>query len=240
MPEFQVSDAIPKIIAHRGASVAFPENTVQAFVGARTLGADGSELDVRRTGDGVLVVHHDAHLADGRLIRSLAREELPGFVPTLEEVFDAVDGHFLNVEIKNHDHEPDFDADQEVAIAVVDFLVQRAVSERVLVSSFDFATIQAVRSAGPEIKTGWLFWDDPDRGGANANREIERAVAHGVDSVNPHDPLVDAAVVQAAHEAGLTVNVWTVDEPDRLRELASFGVDSLITNVPDIARQALA
>ena len=71
-----------QVIAHRGASKAFPENTVAAFRGAAAMGADMVELDVRRTADGYLVIHHDARLPDGRVIYDLRARELPPRCPT--------------------------------------------------------------------------------------------------------------------------------------------------------------
>src|SRR5690606_32215522 len=77
------------IIAHRGASRAAPENTVAAFRRAVEMGADAIELDVRRTGDDRLVVHHDPSIADGRAIRELSAGELPGWVPEMSDALDA-------------------------------------------------------------------------------------------------------------------------------------------------------
>lgn len=231
---------LPAIVAHRGASFAYAENTIAAFEGAHELGAIGSELDVRKTSDRVLVVHHDAHLNDGRLIRDLGSSSLPAFVPTLAEVFAAVPEGFVNVEIKNHAHEPDFDPDQAVAREVVELLSQLDVLDRVLVSSFDFDTVLAVRAADDRLATGWLFWDDVAHGGVVVADEIARAVANGVTAIHPHDPLVDAELVAQAHDAGLEVNVWTVDDPQRHAELAAFGVDAVITNKPDVAKAAFA
>ena len=97
------------VIAHRGASRAERENTGAAFRRAGEMGADGIELDVRRTADDRLVVHHDPVLADGRTIRSTAATELPGHVPTLDAAIGACEGMFVNIEIKNDPDEPDFD-----------------------------------------------------------------------------------------------------------------------------------
>ena len=83
-------------MAHRGASLAEPENTVAAFERARELGADWVELDARRSADGVVVVHHDAHLADGRLIADLTMDELPDGIPSLAEALEACDGMGVN------------------------------------------------------------------------------------------------------------------------------------------------
>ena len=80
---------MPRVFAHRGASQRAPENTVEAFRLAAELGADGVELDVRRSADGALVVHHDPHLPDGRLIAATAFADLPASVPTLAAALDA-------------------------------------------------------------------------------------------------------------------------------------------------------
>src|SRR5687767_2173304 len=98
-----------KVIAHRGASAAYRENTVTAFAGARDMGADMVELDVRRTADGTLAVHHDAVLGDGRALVGLRRDELPDHVPTLEEALDACAPLAMNIEIKNYMGDPDYD-----------------------------------------------------------------------------------------------------------------------------------
>ena len=91
----------PLVIAHRGASSDFPENSLEAFSGAFEQGADWIELDVRRSKDGVLVVHHDAHLSDGRLIRDLDSNLLPEEVPSLAEAFEASENMGVKVEIKH-------------------------------------------------------------------------------------------------------------------------------------------
>ena len=103
------------VIAHRGASRAAPENTVEAFLTAARMGADAVELDVRRTADGVLVVHHDPRLADTRVIVATPYRDLPAHVPTLAAALDACAGMWVNVEIKNDAEEPDFDPTDSIA-----------------------------------------------------------------------------------------------------------------------------
>ncbi len=231
------------VVAHRGASVAAVENTLEAFTTAERMGAYGSELDIRRSADGALVVHHDAHLADGRLIADIAASELPEHVPLLADVFAAIPTQFVNVEIKNHDDEPDFDPDQDIARAVVEEIRRCEAIERVLVSSFDFATVLAVREADAGISTGSLFWVDDQalvERRSDPMAEIARAAEHGVRAIHPHNPVVDAAFVEAARDSGLDIHVWTVDPIDRILELAELGVTSVITNTPDLAIAALS
>ena len=102
------------------------ENTVASFRAARALGADGVELDVRRTADGALAVVHDAHLADGRAVVDTVRAELPAGVPELADVLDACAGLALvNVEIKNWPGDVDFDESLAFVDAVVATLLAR-------------------------------------------------------------------------------------------------------------------
>lgn len=224
----------PIVYAHRGASRAAPENTVEAFALAGSLGADGVELDVRRCADLDLVLHHDAALPDGRVVWTTRRVGLPASVPTLTEALDVCAGLVVNIEIKNLPHEPDFDADCAVVDSVVELLSAREGRDDVLVSSFHLATIDRVHSLDPAIPTGLLTFVDPA-----PTDGVALARDRGHHAIHPHEATVDAALVDVAHAAGLAVNVWTVDDPDRMRALADLGVDGIVTNVPDVARDAL-
>lgn len=224
----------PLVIAHRGASAAFPENTLAAFNGARELGADAVELDARRTRDGQVIVHHDAVLSDGRVIVETLAADLPDHIPTLDTAVDAAAGMAVNIEIKNWPDDPDFDPGQLVADAVVALVATSGRRRELLVSCFHLPTIDHVRAADPDVETALLhaLVDGPTA--------LARAVAHGHPVLHPWDPLVDEALVAAAHDAGVRVNVWTVDDPGRMAQLAGWGVDGIVTNVPDVARRALA
>lgn len=225
------------VIAHRGASAAARENTLEAFHTAADQGADGVELDVRRTADGTLAVHHDDRLADGRPLLELARAGLPPEVPALADALDACRAlGVVNVEIKNWPEDPDFDPSEQLARAVVDLLEARDELDggRILVSSFHLPTVDRVRALAPGLATGWLLGlvEQPAA-------LIERAAQAGHVAVHPHHAFVDEPFVRLAHAAGLQVNTWTCDDPDRIRGLADLGVDAVITNVPDVALAAL-
>lgn len=234
-PASTPADGRPRVVAHRGASVAFRENTIDAFVGAADLGATGIELDVRRTADDVLVVHHDVHLEDGRMVRETSADDLPDWVPTLVDVLDAVGDLWVNIEVKNHPTDPDYDAEHGISIAVAALVDAFDVRDRVLVSSFDLESLMRIREVDPTIPLGWLVWAQADPG-----QLIGRAEARGMEAIHPHDVLVDRFFVEQAHAAGLAVNVWTVDDPERIQALATAGVDAIITNVPDVAVEALS
>lgn len=222
------------VIAHRGASAARPENTLEAFRHAVELGADGIELDVRRTRDGRPAVHHDEALVDGRPIRDLAAVELPAEVPLLDAALRACDPVEVNVEIKNVRIDGDWDPDQTMARVVVDTVRGLGIGERIVVSSFGFACIDRVRELEPSLRTAFLIFPEGD-----PLPLLERVAGAGHPGVHPHVAMVDERFVGAARELGLFVNVWTVDDPDEIRRLADLGVDGVITNVPDVARAAL-
>lgn len=222
------------VVAHRGASADHPENTIAAFVGAREQGADGIELDVRLSADDVLVLHHDAHLADGRMVREVQSSDLPTSVPSLAEALEATDPLFTNIELKNLRSDPDFDAAEGLSIAVAGLITAFEAHDRVLVSSFDIEAVLRIRATDPTVPIGWLVW-----GQADPVQLIARVEAHGMQAIHPHDLLVDSAFVRRAHDAGVQVNVWTVDDLDRGRALVEMGVDAIITNTPALMIEAI-
>jgi len=221
-------------MAHRGASKAAPENTVEAFRLASELGADWVELDARLSADGVVVVHHDAHLSDGRMLAELTLDDMPDNVPSLAEALEACEGMGVNIEIKNLPDDPDYDADHAVVDAVAGLAQAYLGPERTLISSFNMDSVDRMLRVDPSLPCAWLFFQITDPAAA-----IERAVAHRMAAIHPYDTLVDSSMVRRAHEAGLLVNVWTVDDPDRMRELIDIGVDGICTNVPAVAREAV-
>ncbi|HEU5084103.1 MAG TPA: glycerophosphodiester phosphodiesterase [Acidimicrobiales bacterium] len=225
---------VPLVLGHRGASADAPENTLASFDLAREQGADGVELDVRRSADGRLVLHHDAALPDGRVVARTASADLPVSVPTLAEALDTCAGLLVNVEIKNSPFDPDHDPERTLADDVVALLRARGGQDRVIVSSFDLATVDRVKELDGAVATGFLTFIDP-----LGPESVQLAVDRGHDAVHPHEGTVDAAFVTFAHDLGLAVNVWTVDDADRIRTLAGFGVDGIVTNVPAQARAAL-
>lgn len=224
----------PFIWAHRGASACAPENTMAAFLAAEGAGADGIELDLHLSRDGVPVVIHDETLerttngtgAVGQ--RTLA--ELRGLdagswfgpsfagerLPTLAEVLDWADDRLrLNLEIKTAA------AGRKVLAVLRDFPRCRA-----LISSFDHRLLAALRSLAPLLPLGFLgetrFW----------RRGVVRATAAGGESYHPRQDLVSRQLVETCHRQGLAVFPWTVDAPGRARTLLRLGIDGMFTNEP--------
>ena len=230
------------IIAHRGASADKPENTVDAFVEAGRQGADWVELDVRLTLDGELIVNHDAWYHDERTVWATPSPERPASVPDLATSLDAcldAGASGVNVELKNLPDDlggDDVPWSLDPADALLDLLSSReaaGIEEQILVSSFDPPTIDRIREMGGP-PTGQLLVELPAW-----PTVIESCVERGHTALHPWDPFVDRPVVEAAQEAGLALNVWTVDDPDRIRRLADMGAHGIITNVPARARAAL-
>jgi glycerophosphoryl diester phosphodiesterase len=207
------------VIAHRGASHAAPENTVEAFRLATAMGADGIELDVRRGPGGRLVVRHDP-LPPG--------PEVPTGVPDLAEALAACGTPLVNIEIKNDPDQPDFDPTRALAPLVVAAAREAGDPARWLISSFDLEMIDAVRRHDSSLATAWLVEDVP----ADV---IDVLLERGHRALHPSVTTLDRAMVDACHAAGLAVNTWTCDDPERIRELIGWGVDGICTNVPDVA-----
>lgn len=220
------------ILGHRGAPREAPENTIAAFAEALRQGADGVELDVQRTADGVPVVIHDDGLertTDGSgAVSALGLEHLRRFasrgqpIPTLEEAVRwAVEaGAALNVEIKARGVEEE----------TLEVLSTAGVLESTLISSFDARTVRTVGSLAPAA-TRYLLterWDE------EVLRAVVESRAQGVClRVDAASPLA----LDVLRAEGLPVVVWTVDEPERMRELMTAGIAALITNHPARAVQ---
>lgn len=208
-----------KVMAHRGASRAERENTVAAFARAVVMGADWVELDVRRG----LLVHHDP-----------VPDPVPAHVPTLAEALAACGPLHVNVEIKNDPAEADFDPHDHLAEVVVAELARLGEGPRILISSFRLATVDAVRRLEPSLATAFLTYGEDQIAAADL------AADHGHQALHPWQMMVTRELVEHCHRRGLEVNTWTVDDPDRMRELIDMGVDGICTNVPDVALAVLA
>jgi glycerophosphoryl diester phosphodiesterase len=228
-----ISSSSALVIGHRGASADHPENTLDAFLGAKAQGADWVELDVRLTADDHLVVLHDPHLPDGRAVATTMRADLPPEVPDLAAALATSAPMGVNVEVKHGPDEPGFSPDRRIAD-----LVATALGEppcEVLVSSFDLEVVERLRALRPDLATAYLVL-----GADEPVDAVAACVEGGHVALHPWDPMVDETLVERCRAAGVDLNVWTVDDPDRIVELAAWGVHGVVTNVPAVARAALA
>lgn len=224
------------VLAHRGSPGPWPENTLAAFEAALQAGADGVELDVRRSADGVAVVHHDPNLDEETPIHEIEAAALPGWVPTLEQALSACTGAVVDVEIKNSPGEAGYDPAQqlagEVAAMVADSVGGARAPAAVLVSCFWPATLEAVRRARTDVPTGLLVLPAFD-----AVAALEHAEQCGARVLLPFRLQVDAELVDNAHRRSLSVVAWGVDDDAELASAARAGVDGVVT---DCVPRALA
>jgi glycerophosphoryl diester phosphodiesterase len=198
-------------------------------------GVEACELDVRRTADDVLVVHHDHTLADGRAVRDTLAADIGDELPTLTEVLDICRGMLVNIEIKNYSIDPGFDADERVTDLVLDLLRARGDIDRVIISSFGPACLRRVRERRPDLPTATLLYYPGD-----ADELLDAVVADGHPLVHPFEPHVDEVFMRAARARGLRVNAWLGRESDRrLQRLIDLGVDGIITGRPEAANHLL-
>ncbi len=217
----------PLVLGHRGSRSTTRENTIASFRLAREEGADGLELDVRQTADGVVVVHHDADTRDGILINEVPFSELRASdpeVPTLWETLEATTDMLINVEIKNSPMEESY------GLSLVDATLAAIGRhrDRVLVSSFDPASVERIRSIDPELPRGIITDSDVDPMALLGNVDVH--------AIHPfHLAIQDvAALMEAAGE--VAINPWTVNEPGDIQRLVDGGITSIITDHPARAR----
>ncbi len=224
-----------------------PENTLPGFEYAISVGADALEMDVAVSRDGVVVVTHDPKLRR-RAIHDLTLEEIqahdagsvrnrrfrrqtpvPGArIPTLDQVLAlAPRGRFLfNIEIKSFPDRPWLaPPPHRFAELVLQAIHRRRLERRVIVQSFDFRTLHAMRELAPEIRLAALYVGAPRGFVAIARRA-------GTEIVAPHHALVSRRNVHAAHAAGLRVVPWTANSRREWKRLIADGVDGIITDHP--------
>jgi glycerophosphoryl diester phosphodiesterase len=248
-----LSSGRPLVFAHRGGSGLAPENTIAAFDHGLALGADGVELDVRLSRDGVVVVHHDARLdrttnlqgpvAD-RTADELARADaghwfevggafpyrgLGHGVPTLASVLARYRDARVIIELKVNR--------PELARATIDAVERADAVDRVCLGSFGLRVLRAARRMASAIATSaareevrwalyrsWCRW--PVRRVAYDGYQVPEWAGR--------THVASPVFIEAARRAELPVQVWTVDTEADARRLLGWGVDALITDRPDL------
>ena len=246
MSERPFSQDHPLVVAHRGDSATYPENTLEAFEAAIAAGADAIEFDVRLTADGAPVLMHDATVdrtTDGRgPVRSLSLAQIgalhvqandgPAHVPTLLETLEFVSDRIgIDVEIKNIPGEPDFDGQgQPVVEAVLDTLMTVGFTGPVMVTSFNPWSVAWAREREPQLITGLLT--EP---GVEAPVALAFAREQGHPWVLPFSGMVTAAGPSWPADVdalAMSLGTWVVDDPAAALALMRSGVDAVATNDP--------
>lgn len=218
-------------IGHRGAMGYSPENTLLSIAQAIEMGADWVEVDVYLV-EGELIVIHDPLLertTNGvgevmqqslAYLRSLDAGDGEK-IPLLQEVFDLVDKRVgINIELKG----------PKTAVSTVQFIHKQIENgwtyDKILVSSFDHAMLQTVQQLDSNIKLGALIFYEPDE-------LAQFATDMGAFSVNSWLMTMSEPFVKDAHERGLQVYVYTVNETEDIERMRNWGVDGIFTNYPD-------
>ncbi|MGW1313918.1 glycerophosphodiester phosphodiesterase [Streptomyces sp. NPDC002426] len=253
----------PVVYAHRGASAYAPENTLAAVDAADDLGIDWVENDVQLTKDGVLVVVHDTTLnrtTDAEevfpdrapwAVKDFTAAEIakldagswfgPGFagarVPTLTQYLHRIERNRQNLllEIKSPEIYPGIEKETLRVLRTHGWLDRGHVKHRLIVQSFGAESVKTVHAQRPDVVTGFL--------GTPTVAELPSYAAF-TDQINPSyttigaDYVAEVQKLKGAHGKPLKVNTWTVNDAAKAAEVAGFGVDGIITNNPDIVRDA--
>jgi len=225
----------PLVFAHRGGSKLAPENTIAAFDRGLAAGADGLELDVHLSRDGVVVVHHDAQLdrttrATGPLGDRTAAELAAFDVPALRDVLGRYRDARIIIELKQ--------ATADLARAVIQEVHAAGAVDRVCLGSFSAGVLRAARAIDPAIATSGGQMDVRlalYRSWVHLSPGRTAYQAFQVPEMSGRTRVVSPRFIRLAHESGLVVQVWTVDDPADIRRLLDWGVDGIISDRPDVA-----
>lgn len=234
-----------KIWAHRGASGYLPENTILAFAEAVRMEADGVELDIQLSRDGQIVVIHDETIdrtSDGTgYVKDLTLAELrqydysrtfpeygPCEIPTMKEVLRLLKPTDLTINIELKTGIFDYAGIEE---KIIDLVHAEGFADRVIYSSFNHASILKIQQLDPHAKTAFLYAD-------GTLKMPSYGAAYHVDALHPAVYNIRfEGFMQECHDLGLDVNVWTVNDESLFALCGQYGVDTVITNYPDQARQ---
>lgn len=218
-------------IGHRGAKFYEPENTLRSFRKALELGVDAVELDVRRTKDGGLVVIHDAEVdrtTNGRgLVSKLTLKEIKRLdagkgekIPTLEEALDLLDEKVkILIELK----------EEGVEEEVLKLARVKKLEKNVIIISFLENALRRIRELDKDVETGLIY--------VRHENPVKAAMELGANYVLPLYRFTHAALIRRAHENGLKVIVWTINDEKEASEYAGKGVDGITSDKPDILKK---
>lgn len=221
------------ILGHRGASKAYPENTLAAFAAAYDAGADGLEWDVHATADGVPVLTHDRSLArrtgDDRNVDEATLEQIKQLdagngeqIPTLAEALALCAGRgYLDIEVKQSGIETE----------VLDVL--NGYEGTWGISSFDWTSLVSFRALSAEAEL-WLLAMKTDQA------LFDTAARIRAKGVALHFSAITTESVAALTKANLQIFAWTVNDPDEAKRLNDLGIEGLITDVPETIKPLFA
>lgn len=231
-----------EITAHRGSSKMAPENTIAALETAIDEMADYSEIDVQTTADGIVVVCHDLNLkrvagVDQRLsditfsqLRELdvgshfSKEFAEERIPSLQEVLETCKGRMkLNIELKNTGD--DTSLPEQVAALIMEYDME----DQCVITSVKLKYLERVKAFNPDLRTGYIL-------AAAYGKYYE---SEDFDLISIRSSFVSRRLVEAVHEDGKAIHVWTVNSKSEMEQMKILGVDNIITDYPVRAREIL-
>lgn len=240
-----------KVIAHRGASGYYPENTLLAFKKALEIGVDGLEVDVHKSKDGELIVIHDEDIqrtfsGKGQILdktlKDLKKYKCRNFefknniectIPTLREVIELIkdENILINIEAKTDVIQYDLEND------IIDLIEEYGLKDKILISSFNHKSIIKLKNIDDSINYGALYWSEedyyPEDNIINYSKKI------GVYSINVSNSLVNKEMVELAHRENMKVLVYTVNTPIEMRKMIEYNVDGVFTDYPELMKEIL-
>ncbi len=243
---------LPRIIAHRGASVDAPENTFASFQRAIDLGSDGIEFDVRLAKDGVPVVIHDTDLNRTGLRQGLVSEMTSSELSAVDIgswfncKFPAVEKDFSDERIRSLadtldllksfdgtifiELKCDRDEVQPLVLTVCNLVAATRLSWQVIIKGFNPSIVPLVKMVAPNIRAYSLF----DTSITNMLRRKgiipELSYQLGADGMSLHRGLVNKTLMASAEKLGLSVAAWTIDDTKWLQRSIDLGISDIITN----------
>lgn len=256
-------DPLPRVVAHRGDSAHFPENTLEAFLSAYRMGVDVIETDVHLSKDGFLVIWHDETLdrntnGTGR-IEDHTLEELKSYdagftfttdggatfpfrgkgveLCTLDEALKACPAQRFNVDLKTKG--------EPIVDAFIKVLNQNQAKKRVLGASFHLMNLKLLRKKEPRITTSIttvevLRYLLMHRTGALPKRlHKSRQIIFQVPPRQGRITVITPAFVKAMHKRNAIIQVWTINDKAEMERLYRMGVDSVMTDRPALAMEVV-
>jgi len=213
-------------VGHRGARAYETENTLQSFGRAIALGANAVELDIRRSGDGKLIVSHDDNLKRvfgidlpvGEASLKELRDATGGRIATFEESLEFIGSKADKIlaELKESGYEKE----------ILARIVKKKLADRVIVTSFHEAALASMRRLNAKIETGLIY--------AKFIKPVEAALRLHTQYLLPLYRFVHTKDIEKAHRNNLKVIVWTINTKEEAMQYIAKGVDGIATDKPDI------
>lgn len=236
-----------KVWAHRGASGYAPENTLDAFLLAKKMGADGVELDVQLTRDGQLVVIHDEaidRVSTGTgYVKDMTLAQLKKYnfnkthpeydsavIPTLDEVLGLLEDSHMEVNIELKTGVFFYDGIEERVLRLANHM---GMEGRIWYSSFNHGTLVRIKKLNPKARTGILYAD-------GIYRPVDYGKTLGAEALHPSVyNLRYPGLERECRRQGLLLHAWTINCLEDMKLCTELGVEAAITNYPDLAREWL-